>query len=291
MQIPIIREEEASAEVGRVFADIKETLGVPVVSSFFQALAVYPKYLSLAWSQIKPQVGTAAFEGDAEGIRARSEGAARSFDISDHASGLRRLGWTDEQVLRVRQTMDTFHRTYPRLFLIATALKESMREQPVGTPSAGGEMERASRVDVPEIQPSALTMQCEANGRVGPIVEDIKRRLDLPFVNSVYLAMACWPDYLELAWDEARSIVGMEQYVDRMVELEVMANSGMADLPHPVKADPSALHAVGVDDNGIREIRELLETFAWVLDGTVLNVAIFRQGLKGGTAHLRRRSA
>ncbi|MEH1939482.1 MAG: SDR family NAD(P)-dependent oxidoreductase [Nostoc sp.] len=55
-QIQLIDEQSAqeiSPEMRRVYQDIKETLGVPIVNSDYQALARWPTFFQAAWSDIK----------------------------------------------------------------------------------------------------------------------------------------------------------------------------------------------------------------------------------------------
>ena len=43
-----------------VYDDIKQTLGLPFVNTDYRALARWPSYFALAWSDLKPVLGTPA---------------------------------------------------------------------------------------------------------------------------------------------------------------------------------------------------------------------------------------
>jgi len=52
-EISMIDEQQAAEEVKRLYQDIKQTLGLPVVNSDYQALAKWPGFFGPAWSDAK----------------------------------------------------------------------------------------------------------------------------------------------------------------------------------------------------------------------------------------------
>ncbi len=52
-EIRMVDEQEAPDEVKGVYRDLKETLAVPVISSDYQALAVWPAFLRRAWEDAR----------------------------------------------------------------------------------------------------------------------------------------------------------------------------------------------------------------------------------------------
>ena len=52
-----MREEEAPAEIARIFADIKRASGTPMVNLIFRHLAIIPGGLEWAWSCIRMNWG------------------------------------------------------------------------------------------------------------------------------------------------------------------------------------------------------------------------------------------
>lgn len=52
-EIRMISEDEASPEIRRIYEDIKQALGLPVVNSDYQAMAKWPTLLAPAWEDLK----------------------------------------------------------------------------------------------------------------------------------------------------------------------------------------------------------------------------------------------
>lgn len=57
-----ISETEAQGGVGATFTEIKADLGVATVGALFEQLAVYPRYLQLAWRNLRPNAATVYFQ-------------------------------------------------------------------------------------------------------------------------------------------------------------------------------------------------------------------------------------
>jgi AhpD family alkylhydroperoxidase len=55
--VPLITDEEASADVLAVFDDIRATRGGDFINNFWRALAVDPDLLAATWSRLKTVMG------------------------------------------------------------------------------------------------------------------------------------------------------------------------------------------------------------------------------------------
>ncbi|USG60545.1 halocarboxylic acid dehydrogenase DehI family protein [Sneathiella marina] len=60
--LTLIEAHHADAPTLSVYEDIKATLGLPFVNTDYRALARWPSYFQLAWSNAKPHIQTAAYE-------------------------------------------------------------------------------------------------------------------------------------------------------------------------------------------------------------------------------------
>ena len=52
--VPAITEKDATGEVAELYADIRQTLGVPLVNLIWRNLATIPGALAWAWLSVKP---------------------------------------------------------------------------------------------------------------------------------------------------------------------------------------------------------------------------------------------
>jgi hypothetical protein len=67
--VEAVAEADANGEVAEMFADIRETLGVPVVNLIWRHLAVEPDALAWAWTVLKPAYLSGAVESQALALR------------------------------------------------------------------------------------------------------------------------------------------------------------------------------------------------------------------------------
>ena len=68
--IPAIREDDATGETAAIFADLRATLGVPLVNLIWRHLATMPGMLAWTWSVVKPMHALPALHRAAEALRA-----------------------------------------------------------------------------------------------------------------------------------------------------------------------------------------------------------------------------
>lgn len=71
-QFVLMEAHHVAGETRVLYDDIKATLGLPYVNSDYRALARWPSYLALAWSDLKPLVGTERHRRIADAYHRRS---------------------------------------------------------------------------------------------------------------------------------------------------------------------------------------------------------------------------
>ncbi|MEE1557508.1 MAG: hypothetical protein V1262_16425, partial [Alphaproteobacteria bacterium] len=71
--VPAIAEAEATGEVAALYADIRATLGVPVVNLIWRHLAIFPGALPWAWGSLKPLYADDSIAAQAAALRAELE--------------------------------------------------------------------------------------------------------------------------------------------------------------------------------------------------------------------------
>ncbi|MGH2442869.1 MAG: halocarboxylic acid dehydrogenase DehI family protein [Chloroflexota bacterium] len=127
--ISLIDEETASPAIADIFADIKATLGIPVLNTDYRALATYPSYLQIAWEALKPATSTAGYRSLERELRMMAEQTilVLPFRVEINPHIMRLCGLTESECERIRQTLDVFYKLLPGLvaniaFLSAGAL-------------------------------------------------------------------------------------------------------------------------------------------------------------------------
>jgi len=73
-----IPEEAASGTIGDIYADIRATLGVPMVNTIYRHLAIAPAALEWAWSAVRPHMLSGAVARQADVLRQDVRGALQA---------------------------------------------------------------------------------------------------------------------------------------------------------------------------------------------------------------------
>ena len=277
IEVRLVRPEAAQGRVRAVYDEMREVMGLSWVPDMLQAFAARPRYLEVAWRELRPLVGRAPFERAADDILRLGDEAVEAFPPEDHVQLLRPRrfqGDFDE----IRRALDPFRFADPRLMLMATVLHDALRGGRVGTNTSP----EASRIVGAPAYRSAIRFvrPDEAEGETLDILEEIRRDTALPLVAADYQALAAWPDYLKLAWHDLKRHVGSAGYGEAAIRIRNRAGMAMAELPGPTYADAPALREAGVQEGDLAEARALVRLFHEMLPGLVLSLAFFRAGLR-----------
>ena len=112
------------------------------------------------------------------------------------------------------------------------------------------------------------------------LYQDIKASLGLPFVNTDYRALARWPSYFALAWNDLKPVVNTDVYAAICTDIHEWADRLVVEnLPNPADLTADSLRSAADDDGNLDEIVQVVRLFQWLLPGLVTNVAFFRAQL------------
>lgn len=277
-----IPEHRADEELSRVYRDLKTTLGVPWVGVIIQALAHYQPFLVESWRQFRPVARSHFFERVSNELRMRAwEGMSSSFTIAPQRRRLETGGYSDREVAQIVATLDLFDYGNPKYLILATAIAAGLVEdRGLGTSPAGEPRDRLPRSPIAQIEPiPVMVEEHHAFGDLRSLYHDMKGTLDLPFVNSDYKAMARWPSYLRLAWNELKPTLTEPAYASVRESLHHLALDAVEALPYPYRMDRRAASAVGMGGADIDELCRTISLFQWLLSGVILNVTCFKLAL------------
>ncbi len=270
-----VKPAAAEPRIRAIYDETRRVLRLPWVGALFQGYAMYPGYLEMAWRALRPSLETAQFEADATAIgNAADEAVARfytpSYDYRDVAA-------MNLDIEAIRETVDAFHVGNPRLLLVATALRRAFEEGPVGGGTQA--VHRRAGESAEEARAAGATVEMvapeQAPQNVAALFDDIKATLHLPLVNSDYRAMALWPDYLALAWNDIKGPIGAPEYASEVRRLSGLAGEAVERFALPVAATREAAVQAGVPEDQLANLGAILRLFAELLPGLILNVAMF----------------
>jgi hypothetical protein len=283
-QIRLVEDDQAQGRVRAIYHDIKRTMAVPVVGDIFRAFAAFPSFLEVVWWEVKPLVGSEAFEGLADRIRAHALACARQHCyVPDHAKALASLGIDEAGVARVRAVGELFYQTDPRLLVVATAVRESLTTGAVGRSIRGHHLRR--RIEPSGLASLPLVSPASASEDVWRAFDEVQTTLGVPFVPADFRALALWPDYLQLAWDDVKGQVRTAQFRRDVQAISGIALAGVAELPRLVRVDATTVRAAGVSEEQLSQIYALQEVFQRLMPALVGTIALMRLGLNSMLEH------
>jgi hypothetical protein len=191
--VATITEADASGEVGDIYADIRATLGVPVVNLIWRHLATFPGGLPWAWQSLKPLYASGVVAAQAAALRS---GLAVPALTGLSGPALAAAGLGQDDLARITMILDSYERSNAMNIIALGALLTRLE----GTASATGEpVPEASKADPVEGEmPTLLTLDAMPP-HVSALVQDLNRiggRDEI--LASMYRHLAHWPAYLAL---------------------------------------------------------------------------------------------
>jgi hypothetical protein len=277
-----IPEHRADETLGRAYRDLKITLGVPWVGVITQALAYYRPFFLEAWRQFRPTARCRFFERVSDELRLVAwEGMSSSFAIPSQRKRLEAFGYSDREIAQIGATLDLFDYGNQKYLILATAVAASLGDdRALGTSPSSDARDRLPRSPISQLEPiPVMVEEHHADADLRALYGDIKVTLNLPFVNSDYKAMARWPSYLKLAWDELKPRLSEPPYATVRQSIHDLALDAVDRLPYPYRMDRRAAAAVGMSAAEIDELCRTILLFQWLLSGLILNVSCFKLAL------------
>lgn len=273
-----VPEYLADERLRAVYEDTKSVLQVPWMGVVTMAFAHYPKFYDVLWNGMRKVAASSEFVTACKILRSTAEEEAEKLGINDIAPELRALGYADRELDEIRDQIEIFsHGNMPYLLIATTArlLLEGIEL------SDRRQMTQYSEPHGPSGQTRLVLIEPHhADVPTQKAYEDIKQTLGLPFVNTDYRALARWPSYFALAWNDLRPQVGTDGYRASLASVHQTAISLIQTLPNPGVLNSRQLRSAAREDGSIEEITDVVRLFQWLLPGLVLNVAYFRQQLE-----------
>lgn len=272
-----VPEYLAGEDLAAIYEDTKSVLQVPWMGVVTMAFAHYSSFYETLWTGLRELVGSAEFVAACSTLREAAEREAVGLAAGKLTDPLRAKGFADRELMEIREQIEIFsHGNMPYL-LIATAARLLLE----------GHALSHNKNATPFIKRHGPTTHnrltlIEAHHADAPTrarYEDIKATLGLPFVNTDYRALARWPSYFALAWNDLRPSVATATYLEALENVHSVAVDLMRGVPNPGALTPDILRAAAAEDDALDEILSVVQLFQWLLPGLVVNVAYFRSQL------------
>ena len=194
--VPSVTEADATGEIAALYADIRQTLGVPLVNLIWRNLATIPGALDWAWSTLKPVYEDGSIQAEAYALRV---GQSLPDVSSLDPSTLSDAGLSATDLTTIETILDSYERSNP-LNLVAIGallvlLQSESDDAPTATPA-----ERVAETPVTGGLPTLLSLdEMEAEtAELARALNALGARGQTHIMVSMPRHLAHWPAFLEL---------------------------------------------------------------------------------------------
>jgi len=277
-RLRLVSEAEAQGRTLEIYGEIKHAMGVPHVNVVYQAFAAYPVFLDLHWRSFRPVLETQEFFNLSDRLRADAYTRTHNyFAIPDLWSLLADVSFSEGAHEELAEVIDLFHYQNPLLLLLLAAQVQAF-EGPVGESKPAVSPALISGFEYKPI----LIEDASATPRVRQVLDEIRRILRLPFLNTDYRALARWPDILAAYWQALKQVVQSPLYESSHYGVRETAYALARELPGPIELTTNQLSEAGMDDTDISSVVRMTELFVQSISGLLLNIAFAKIGFEGG---------
>ena len=129
--VPAITEDDATGEVAQLYADIRKTLGIPLVNLIWRNLATMPGALAWAWRSVKPLYESGLIRNEAVAL-------VESQQLPDvpqlPTAALRAVGVDAQAETAIHAILDSYGRSNPFNLVSLCTLLAMLRNEPAYQP-------------------------------------------------------------------------------------------------------------------------------------------------------------
>ncbi|MEM9439452.1 MAG: halocarboxylic acid dehydrogenase DehI family protein [Pseudomonadota bacterium] len=270
-----VPEDAATGRLKDVYESTKCGLGVPWMGVVAMAFARYPTFYDTLWSGLEPIVRTAAFSAACQDLRNAAEAQAAELRPASLINDVSASGYRPAELDEIRDVIEMFSSGNMPYILMAT-LGRLLLE---GTTWSGGNETGPSLSPKAPYGRPVLMEPHHADSGTQAVFEQVKRTLDLPFVNTDYRALARWPSYFARAWQDMERIVRDPAYERAVGTVHRRARDLAEGLPNPIGLTAEQLRQAAKQDASTCEVLDVVRLFQWLLPGLAVNVACLRAQL------------
>lgn len=276
--MPQVSEAVADEASRQVYGEVKQAFGEPTLSVFYSALGAYPQFLQLHWKHFGPLARSRELWSAAERLRADAYTRAHNyFRVPDLHTRTPELKLSEAAPLELTSKLEMYQYQDAALLLLFSAQMQAL-DGPVGreAPPTPAEPPECVRGKLPE----------NAEESTDRILDEIRRALDLPYLNTEYRELARWPEFLKAYWELLKGVVQSPLYCECQYGVRETAWALARELPGPIEMSLDQLTEAGMTQGSIASVGRILELFVKNLSGLALNMALAKVALEGGNQQL-----
>jgi hypothetical protein len=277
-RLRLVSESEARGRTLELYQNIRDTLGLPIVPTAFQAFAAVPSFLELAWGTLNPLARTQQFFILADRLRADAYTRCYTYSsVPDLRSRLEAMQFSRGACEEITTSVDMLNHGSAIVLLLLAVLLQSF-EGPVGTDC---ECERPAVRPVYTVRPPLLDEE-HAPPNIQRIFEDIRKTLKIPQLTADMRALARWPQFFAEYWQGLRAAVQSPLYEVCFRGAHETAFALTREIPVAIELPTEKLGQAGLTEEQIASVLRITDSFVNATVSTVLNVAFAKIGIEGG---------
>lgn len=260
------------------YEDMKAAMQVPWMGVVTMAYAHYPTFFDVLWEGTRELTRSAPYVEASRQIRGLAEDGVAKLSPPPIAERLEAMGYASRELDGIRAMIEVFshgNNAYYPMVTVARLLLEGGEMSTDHAPPPPYQGRHAPEVSVPFL----LMENHHGTAETQTLYADIKVTLKLPFVNTDYRALARWPSYFALAWQDIRSLVGTPEHEALCAAFHERSVEICQGLPKPGRLTSAALIRAVEADAPLEEVREMAKLFNYLIPGLVVNVAFWRAQL------------
>ena len=263
-------ESEVSADLRRIYDDVRTSLDLPWVPSLFKLAAGSPPYLKAMWDDLGPVARSKEFQAGSKALveYVHSLAVSDGWQFSEQNRVLAAQKFSVGDIEQMGAVVSLFARAIPRLVLFARLMQRGY---------SGGQRGRVS----PTKQASALARMIklniptehEAGLRAWLIYGDIRKTLGTKNVLSLFRVISPYPGYLASVWMDTKKVIAQPKF--RAAQEQVVKRSLGLLAGLPVRDHRKM--AKGVSPEDWREIETMVDGIARALPQLALVSAVWQR--------------
>ena len=216
-KFPQVDHHQATGKLAEVYEDIHNTLRVPWVAFGIRVMSQFDQFVPQAWAALQPQISTLYAEEGANKVREASiiPGPAPA----DPTPKLLQLGWTSADIDELKGALDALNYGNPKYLILISAWNEAWHQRDAGgltIKPLEGSKAKLLPYGLPEgVKKFKLLDEDEVDDRTQRVLRDIRDASLHHGPASDYRVLAKWPDYLEIAFEDALKPVAITSEYDQ----------------------------------------------------------------------------
>lgn len=277
-RLRLVTETEARGRTLEIYDDIRATLGLPIVPTAFQAFAVVPAFLELAWSALAPLAHTQEFFVLADRLRADAYTRCYSyFAVPDLPQKLQSEQFSRGAREEITAAIDMLNHGGSIVLLLLAVLLQSF-EGPVG---------QDQPCECPAVRPVYSVRPLLVNEEHAPpdvqrVFEDVRKTLKIPQLTAELRTLARWREFFVDYWRTLKKSIESPLYEVCFRGVHETAFTLTREIGVMVELTTEQLSEAGVSEDDIASVLRITDSFMTAAVSTVLNVSFAKIAMEGG---------